>query len=150
KTLGFSSLDEVVDMIMKVYARARLPQIDDKKARDEIRKELEIIVLDPNVAMFVRGLRLLELALALGVVPAISLDEYKSDSPGIVVDELAGKSLAEYINGFKGLLAYYWVERLKEKGEVEEMRSLPPITDDLVAALVGGVLSRIYDRYSRS
>lgn len=150
KSLGFNDLDEVVGIAMKVYAKAKLPQLDDERARNEIQKELEMVVQDPNVALFIRGLRLLEVALALGVVPAINLDEYKSDSPGIVVDELAGKSLAEYINGFKGLLAYYWVERLKERREVEEIILLPPITDDLVAALVGSILSRIYDRYSRS
>lgn len=150
KTLGFNNLDELIEIIMKVYTKAKLPQISDESVKAEIENELNIIVGDPNVAMFIRGLRLLEVALALGVIPVISMDEYLSDSPGIVVDELVGKALAEYINGFKGLLAYYWVERLKEKGEVEEIRSLPPLTDDIVAALVGGILSRIYDRHSRS
>ncbi|MEM1644608.1 MAG: adenosylcobinamide amidohydrolase [Ignisphaera sp.] len=150
KSLGFKDLDEIIRIIMKVYAKARIPQISDEKIKAEVENELNMIIDDPNVGMFIRGLRLLEVALALGVVPVINIDEYISDSPGIVVDELAGKSLAEYINGFKGLLAYYWVERLKERGEVEEIRSLPPITDDLVAALVGGILSRVYDKYSRS
>ncbi|MEM4868581.1 MAG: hypothetical protein QXK54_07180, partial [Ignisphaera sp.] len=74
---------------------------------------------------------------------------YKSDSPGIIVDELVGKALAEYINGFKGLLMYYWIERLKERGETPILKLLPPIADDIVAALIGGILSKIYDKYSR-
>lgn len=150
KSLGFKDLDEIVKILMKVYAKAKIPQMSDETIKAEIENELSMIINDPNVGMFVRGFRLLEAALALGIVPVINIDEYISDSPGIIVDELAGKALAEYINGFKGLLAYYWVERLKEIGEVKEIKALPPITDDLVAALVGGVLSKIYDKYSRS
>lgn len=150
KSLGLNNLEELLEIAMRVYKKAEVPQINDAQAKAELRAELALAARDPNIVAFVRGLKLLEAALALGVVPLVSLEEYLSDSPGLVVDELAGKSLAEYINGFRGLLAYYWVEKLKERGEVEEIRTLPPITDDLVSALVGGALSKVYDRYARS
>jgi phosphatidylglycerophosphatase A len=61
-----------------------------------------------------------------------------------------GKAIAEYLNGFKGLLAYYWIDRIKEGDkDLEDLSGLPPMTDDVVGAIVGGVLSRIYDKYSR-
>lgn len=149
KTLGFNDIDEIIDLAITVYEKAEIPCIDKKQIEIEIRNEIQKLVDDPNVVMFIRGLRLLEAALALGLIPVVDLSEYKSDSPGIIVDELAGKAIAEYINGFKGLLSYYWVERLKVRENVKGLNTLPPITDDLVEALIGGVLSRIYDRYSR-
>lgn len=150
KSLGYNDIENIINIAMRIYEKARVPRLSNEEARTEIKNELLSVVKDPNVVALIRGLRLLESALSLGLVPSVNLNEYLSDSVGIIVDELIGKTVAEYINGFKGLLAYYWIEKLKSRGELEDIRSLPPITDDIVAALVGGILSRIYDKYSRS
>lgn len=149
KTLGLSSIDELVNIAMDVYKRAKIPCINENQIILDIRNEIQRLLEDPNIAMFIRGLRLLEIALSLGIVPVIDLDEYRLDSPGIIIDELAGKAIAEYINGFKGLLSYYWIERLKKHGELKAIASLPPVTDDIIGAVIGGILSKIYDKYSR-
>ncbi len=147
--LGGISIEELHKISMEVYSRCRIPNKEDSKVGSEILNELLNTLKDPNILALLRGTRFIEFILALGMVSGLSINEYLNDSPGIIVDELIGKALAEYVNGFKGLLSYYWVERLKKSGEVKELLRLPPITDDLVTALVGAVLSRVYDRYSR-
>lgn len=147
--LGGISVDELYKISMEVYSRCKIPNKEDHIIGSEILNELLNTLKDPNILALLRGTRFIEFILALGMVSGLSINEYLNDSPGMVVDELIGKALAEYVNGFKGLLSYYWVERLKKSGEVKELLRLPPITDDLVTALVGAVLSRVYDRYSR-
>lgn len=147
--LGFSSIDEIISIAVDAYRKAEIPCAEESQIVAEIRNEIQKLLEDPNIVTFIKGLRLLEIALSLGIVPAISLEEYKADSPGIIVDELAGKAIAEYINGFRGLLSYYWIERLKKYGELKAISLLPPITDDIVGAVIGGILSKVYDKYSR-
>lgn len=149
QTLGFNHISKIIEIAKEVYTKAKVPHLNDNEIEKEVSEEVNKVLKDPNISLFIRGMRLLEAALSLNVLPGISIHEYRSDSSGIIVDELAGKAVAEYINGFKGLLMYYWIERLKERGEIPVLKLLPPIADDLVAALIGGILSRIYDKYSR-
>ncbi|MEM4506319.1 MAG: adenosylcobinamide amidohydrolase [Ignisphaera sp.] len=149
KTLGFDRIDNIIDIAKEVYTKARIPHLADNEIEKEVREEMGRVLRDPNILLFIKGMRMLEAALSINILPGVNIHEYKSDSPGIIVDELVGKALAEYINGFKGLLMYYWIERLKERGETPVLKLLPPIADDIVAALIGGILSKIYDKYSR-
>lgn len=149
QTLGFSDINKIIEIAKEIYSKAKLPHLSYDDLEKELRDEIVKALKDPNLLLFVRGMRLLEAALAVDVFPYIDIREYKSDSPGIIVDELAGKSISEYLNGFKGLLMYYWIEKLKEKGETPSLKLLPPVTDDLVAALIGGLMSKIYDKHSR-
>jgi len=147
--LGGISVDELYKISMEIYNKCRVPNKEVSEVGSEILDELQNILKDPNVLALLRSTRFIEFMLALGIVRGLSISDYLKDSPGIIVDELVGKALAEYVNGFKGLLSYYWVERLKESGELKNLLRLPPITDDLVTALVGAILSRVYDKYSR-
>lgn len=147
--LGGLSIDELRELAAEVYRSCRIPTQDDKGIESEILNELTNAFRDPNIVALIKGARFIEFVMALNALPGLRVGEYSSDSPGIIVDELIGKSLAEYINGFKGLLSYYWVERLKDAGRPPLLSTLPPITDDIVTALVGSTLSRVYDRYSR-
>ncbi|MDK6028321.1 adenosylcobinamide amidohydrolase [Ignisphaera sp. 4213-co] len=149
QTLGFKDINDVIEIALEVYSKASLPQLSIDNVKNELMQEIEKVLKDPNIVVFLRGMRLAEAALALGLVPGIGKEEYRLDSTGIVVDELAGKAVAEYINGFKGLLSYYWVERLKKENKLGILNELPPIADDLIGAFVGAILSRIYDKYSR-
>ena len=148
-SMGFASVEDVVNASIEVYREAAIPCLSEADVRDELMKEIRSAVEDFNITVLVRGAKLAEAALSLDLVPGVDVERYRRDSPDIVVDELLGKALAEYINGFRGLLAYYWVERLKEHKNLAKLASLPPITDDLAAAFIGAVLSRIYDKYSR-
>ncbi|MGC8753347.1 MAG: adenosylcobinamide amidohydrolase [Fervidicoccaceae archaeon] len=150
KTLGFGEFDELTEMAMRAYRKAPLPSISDEQAKREIAEEMISLVKDPNLRIIVRSARLAESFLSLKLFPGREIEEYMGDSPGIIADEVIGKAIAEYINGFRGLLAYSWIDRMKdEDDELEKIGELPPMTDDVVGALIGGALSRIYDRYSR-
>ena len=146
--LGFGDLETLLRYSLEIYDKAPIPNLDKKLVENELRDEYRRLFKDPNILALIRGIRLLEMYIALNLLPFLGQEEYVSDSQGLVIDELLGKSLAEYINGFKGLLAYYWVDRLK-KNMFPELNRLPPLTDDLVASLIGSVLSRLYDRYTR-
>ena len=149
-SIGLQSLDEILEMALKAYSKAPIPMLSSSEVEKILRREFEDVFKDPNICMVVRGARLVEMLMALNLFPGISEEEYRADTPKIIADELIGKAIAEYINGFKGLLAYYWIERLKEEGFIEKLESLPPMTDDIVAAVIGGILSRVYDRYLHS
>mgnify|MGYP001626189388 FL=1 len=150
KTLGFKDLDEIVEIAMKAYRKAPVPSLNDEEVKREIGEEMSALWKDPNLRIIVRSARLAESFLSLGLFPGNEVEEYKRDSAGIIADEVLGKAIAEYVNGFRGLLAYYWIDRIKKSDkDLEELDRLPPMTDDVVGAIIGGVLSRIYDRHSR-
>jgi len=147
--LGGLSIDELRRLAIEVYRNCRIPTQNDEDAGLKILNEILSTFKDPNIVALIKGARFIEFLMALNALPGLMEGEYLSDSPGIIVDELVGKALAEYVNGFKGLLSYYWVERLKDEGRLPLLSTLPPITDDLITSLIGSILSRIYDRYSR-
>ncbi|MEM1609188.1 MAG: adenosylcobinamide amidohydrolase, partial [Ignisphaera sp.] len=149
-SVGLRSIDDILKIAVKAYNKAPIPMLSSGEVEKILRREFEDVFKDPNICIVVRGARLAEMLMALNLFPGISEEEYRVDTPKIIADELIGKAIAEYVNGFKGLLAYYWIERLKEEGVFEELENLPPMTDDIVAAVVGSVLSRVYDKYLNS
>lgn len=58
----------------------------------------------------------------------------------LVADELLGITLAEYIAGTRGLFEY---ARYDEK-RPGILASLGPFLDDIIASLIGGIMSRVY------
>jgi alpha-ribazole phosphatase CobZ len=67
-------------------------------------------------------------------------DRFREDPVHLVADELLGIALAEYIAGTKGLFEY--VRYDKKKPGI--LGSLGPFLDDIVASLIGSIMSRIY------
>jgi adenosylcobinamide hydrolase len=90
------------------------------------------------------------------ILSAIALDErgeagrlyglpraqYLEDPVHLLADEMIAMALAQYISGTKGLFEYTRYDR-KKPGILAE---LPPFLDDIVAALIGGIMSEIYTR----
>ncbi len=139
--LGFSGL---VDLALEAYRLAPVPGVDEGKARALIERELRLIARDPNLLFIVSAARDAELRGLAGAVHGVGREEFRGDPRGIVADELMAFAASLYLSGFKGLLAAYWVERLKEGGSI----GLPGgvFTDDMAAAVVGSALARVYDR----
>jgi adenosylcobinamide hydrolase len=65
---------------------------------------------------------------------------FLEDPVHLVADELLGIALAEYIAGTKGLFEY--VRYDKKKPGI--LGTLGPFLDDIVASLIGSIMSRIY------
>lgn len=141
-TLGLR-LEEVLDLIAKVYSRAPVPGVSIEVIKEVARKRLLTLLRDPNVVSLLIAARELDLHGASGSIPGLSIEDFKGDSKAIVADELLAFSLSLYISGFKGLLATYWVERLKDTGVLGI--HLPLFEDDILSTLVGSILSSIYD-----
>ena len=137
------SIEELERLCLKIYSYAPIPQVPIDRVVSIIRREIERILYDPNIWSIAIALRELEIRGNTGTIPELSVDEYISDSPRIIADEILGVALSMYINGWKGMFCYYWIERIKDK--VEELKKLPMFTDDLVCSLIGAILSKVYD-----
>ncbi len=141
--LGYS-VDELVDLAMEAYMQAPVPGVEPSRVRALVKRLLEQALGDPNVAALVIAARDLDLRGLAGVLPGVTGEEFSRDPRGIIADELLATALSLYLAGFKGLLATYWVERLKEKGRVPV--EAPVFEDDIISALLGSSLSLVYDR----
>ncbi len=142
-TLGLT-LEELVDLIVKLYEQAPIPGVTSEHVREEAKKLLEGILRDPNVWSILIAARELDLHAVGGSIPGLKIEDHISDSKAIVADELLAFTLSLYIAGFKGLLATYWVERLKERGLTHV--KLPQFEDNVLSALIGSTLSIFYNK----
>ena len=139
---SFSS-DELVNLGMKIYEKAPVPGIKERVVEGSIRRMLGRVLKDPNTWIILRSAQSMSFCGNAGTIPGLSSQEYLRDSKKVLSDELLGIALSIYINGWKGMFNYYWIDRLKEN--FEEFKNLPMFIDDVVAALVGGILSKVYD-----
>lgn len=141
--LGYT-LDDLVNLAMEAYRAAPVPGVGEGEVREALRRVLEGFLSDVNVASLVVAARDLDLRGLAGALPGVSAEQFRGDPRGVVADELLATALSLYLAGFKGLLAAYWVERLKESGRLS--MDAPVFEDDVVSALVGSALSLVYDR----
>ena len=137
-------LEDFKRLCLKVYQYAPISNITTSDIMRVIDKELSKLLNDPNVWSIGIALRELEFRGASGAIPGLNKQEYKEDSLKIIVDEILGIALSTYINGWKGMFCYYWVERIKN--QMKEIENLPMFSDDLISSLIGAILSKIYDR----
>ncbi|MEN2999498.1 MAG: bifunctional adenosylcobinamide hydrolase/alpha-ribazole phosphatase CbiS [Acidilobaceae archaeon] len=135
-------LEEMVDEAFKLYSLAPIPGAREEEVRRELRETLRKHLSDPNVAALLVAARELDLHALAGSLPGLSREEAEGDSVKVVADELLAFALSLYLAGFKGLLATYWVERLKK----EKMKELPLFEDDVLSALLASALSQLYER----
>jgi len=139
------SIPELVETALAYYDSAPVPGIDRGEVKRLVQRTLEWLLEDPNIWSMLVAARHLDDSGSLGSIPGLSKDEYAYDSKKIVADELLGITLSMYINGWKGLFAYYWIDRTKHNTSTI-LGGLPMFMDDVLGALVGGILSRVYDR----
>ncbi len=139
------SIPELVETALAYYDNAPVPGISVEEVERLFKRILGGLLEDPNIWSLLIATRHLDDTGSLGGIPGLSASEYASDSKKIVADELLGITLSMYINGWKGLFAYYWIDRTKhDTGTI--LGELPMFMDDALGALIGGILSRVYDR----
>ncbi|MCX8165840.1 MAG: bifunctional adenosylcobinamide hydrolase/alpha-ribazole phosphatase CbiS [Acidilobaceae archaeon] len=136
-------LEEMVEIAMNLYSLAPVPGLSSERVRGELRETILRYLADPNVMAFLIAARELDLHALAGSLPGLSREEAEADSMKVVADELLAFALSLYLAGFKGLLATYWVERVKKEGKVKE---LPLFEDDVLSALLASGLSQLYER----
>ncbi len=137
--------ERLLELAVHLYERAPIPGLSTEKARLFFAKILDEVLKDPNVWSFLVAARELDLHAYAGSIPGLSREEFLSDSIKIVADELLGIALALYVAGARGMFSMYWVEKLKKSGALEP--ELPMFEDDVLSALLGSLLTRLYDSY---
>ncbi len=137
------SVDDLAGLVAAIYDRAPVPGVPRSRVISAAKRLLEAWLGDPNVQSLIIASRELDIHGAAGALPGLGGEEFRSDSKRVVSDELLGMALASYLAGARGILAMYWVERLKEEGVIPEA---PMFEDDIVSALLGSAIARILDR----
>ncbi|AFZ70842.1 hypothetical protein Calag_1120 [Caldisphaera lagunensis DSM 15908] len=144
RSLGIS-LEELVEQAMIIYKKAPVPNVDEKTVYNMIYSELNNELKDPNVWSYIIAARELDLRGVSNTFPYLNKEEFERDSKRIIADEALASSLSIYLSGFKGLTSTYWVDTIKDKENLK-FSHLPMFEDDIVSALIGSTLSRIYDK----
>ncbi len=139
------NIDWIISRALEIYERAPIPGVGLKEVEEAVREELETLLADPNIWALGYAARNLDYHGLAGVIPGLDRREYIQDSKKIIADELLGITLSLYINGWKALFSYYWIDRFKDS--LEGFKDKPMFIDDLLGSLIGSILSRIYDRY---
>ena len=139
------SLEQIVESAMRVYGEAPIPGLEPAVVEEYLRKLVRSLLGDPNVLSIVVAARELDLHASAGSIPGLPVEDFRADSVGIVADELLASALALYISGFKGLLATYWVERLKKRGLTGS--ELPVFEDDVLSALIGSAIAKLCEEF---
>ncbi len=139
------NIEWIIDSSLKIYSNAPVPGVPVEKIRRLVEYNLVRLLRDPNVWSMLMASHCLDKYGLAGTIPGLTRSEYTMDSKRIVSDELLGIMLALYVNGWKALFSYYWVDRLKN--ELEEFKDKPMFIDDILASLIGSILSKVYDEY---
>ena len=74
-----------------------------------------------------------------GKVPLLPVEQFMT-RPGLIVDELLGMTIANYIAGARGIFEYIRYDQAKPG----ILRTLGPIANDAISGLIAGVSSRVY------
>jgi len=139
------SLDDVVNAALEIYFPH--PGVETRDRAEEVfRRELELAISDPNLALLIYAGALLEAEGRSGRLPNISSSDYEHDLTFLVADEVLGMSISKYIGGYKGLFEYVRYDKAKPG----ILRELGPFMDDIIAGLIGGVSSNMYTRAGSS
>jgi len=148
KLLTDFSIDEIKEFIYRVYEELlKTSNVSVSKVKRVINEVIDEELSDPNVWMLLASFKYPEILSSIGWIPKLSKVEYERDSVKIIADEVLGMSLSTYINGVKGLMSYYWLDRVKDK--IDVIRGKAPFSDDLLTSFMGSIISKVLDRILR-
>jgi alpha-ribazole phosphatase CobZ len=135
------SIDEVVDAALELYVPH--PGVETRERAQEVfRRELDIALSDPNLALLIYAGLLLEEEGKRGRLPDMRSSDYERDLTYLIADEVIGMTIAKYIGGYKGIFDYVRYDKAKPG----ILGVLGPFMDDVIAGLIGGVSANMYTR----
>lgn len=135
------SLDEIVDSALALYVPH--PGVENRaKAEEVFRKEMDLALSDPNLALLIYAGLLLESEGKRERLPNLTKADYDADLTYLIADEVLGMSIAKYIGGYKGTFEYVRYDKAKPG----ILGRLGPFMDDVIGGLIGGVSSNMYTR----
>jgi len=116
------------------------PEWDTKMIREKFHQHLSILRKDINVNALVTAAISMEGLGNKDVLFGLDRGRFLDDPVHLIADELLGMALSEYVAGTKGLFEYIRYD--KKKPGI--LGVLGPFLDDIVASLIGSIMSRIY------
>ena len=133
--------DEIVSAAMELYFPH--PGVETReKAENKFRREMNLALSDPNLALLIYAGVLLESEGVRGLLPNLKPSDYENDLTCLIVDEVLGLAIAKYVGGYKGLFDYVRYDKAKPG----ILGRLGPFMDDVIAGLIGGVSANMYTR----
>ncbi len=136
------TLDQIVDSAIALFASFK--NMGERKIKEIVKEEILKHLRDVNVSSLIEASLRLDEDARIGLVPGLKPKQYMSDPVHLVSDEILAISLALYINGWKSLFELYRYDS-KKPGILSK---LPPFLDDIIAALIAGATSKIYEERS--
>lgn len=140
KSIEISYLDIKKTYLELFVAHPGLETIDEAESLFEL--EFQFAINDPNLCLLVYSGILLEKEGKNNKLPFISKEDYDQDLSYLIVDEVIGETIAEYIGGYKGRFEFVRFDKLKPG----ILSKLGPFMDDIIAGLIGGISANIYSR----
>jgi adenosylcobinamide hydrolase len=134
------TMDKLLETAMTLHIPDTEHKVEEIEKRFE--EELSKLIDDVNINALVCSALFLEDFGSSGGIHGLSVDDFKKDAVHILADEMIGMAIAQYIAGTKGLFNYVRYDS-KKPGIIA---SLGPFLDDVVASLVGAVMSSIYSK----
>lgn len=135
------TIDEIVSSAFELYFPH--PGVETREKAEAIfRRELDMALSDPNLALLIYAGALLEEEGLKQSLPNINQSDYDNDLTCLIADEVLGMSIAKYIGGYKGVFDYVRYDKAKP-GILER---LGPFMDDVIGGLIGGVSANMYTR----
>jgi len=113
-----------------------------EKAESVFRREMDLALSDPNLALLIYAGILLEDEGEACHLPNLTSTDYENDLTCLIADEVLGLAIAKYVAGYKGLFDYVRYDKAKPG----VLSRLGPFMDDVVAGLIGGVSANMYTR----
>ena len=133
--------DEIVSAAMELYFPH--PGVETReKAEIKFRREMNLALSDPNLALLIYAGVLLESEGVRGLLPNLKPSDYENDLTCLIADEVLGLAIAKYVGGYKGLFDYVRYDKAKPG----ILGRLGPFMDDVIAGLIGGVSANMYTR----
>jgi alpha-ribazole phosphatase CobZ len=133
--------DEIVSAAMQLYFPH--PGVETReKAEAVFRREMDLALSDPNLALLIYAGVLMEEEGKRGNLPNLASSNYERDLTCLIADEVIGLAIAKYVGGYKGLFDYVRYDKAKPG----ILSRLGPFMDDVVAGLIGGVSANMYTR----
>jgi alpha-ribazole phosphatase CobZ len=135
------TVDDIVSSAFELYFPH--PGVETRERAETVfRRELDLALSDPNLAILIYAGILLESEGEKENLPNLRQSDYECDLTCLIADEVLGMSIAKYIGGYKGIFDYVRYDKAKPG----ILGTLGPFMDDVIGGLIGGVSANMYTR----
>jgi alpha-ribazole phosphatase CobZ len=132
------TLKDMIDTALEMFVPH--PGVETKEKAVELFKDGFYEALsDVNISVLEVACFRAEEDARAGKVPLLPVKQFTT-RPGLIVDELLGMIIANYIAGARGIFEYVRFDQSKPG----ILRKLGPIANDAIGGLIAGVSSRVY------